>query len=763
MAKTSAASNAAARRSISIFSRRGGDTSSPVDTAATDTKSKGKWKLRRHSDQSWGSELQKIIKETAPPTAVVASPKDVPTKDVPTKDDVLRSLGMSPVMGFEFPKTTLGSSKAEDAQALGSQMQSSWNRSTSMLQSFAADSTPQEERPKTSDGLDQRPLSASSSTSSNSAKSPRPRIQVMIPDNGSKTFPFVPFQDRELSMSGRRGHTRSYSENTISRVSSLDSFMGSPVSPLEEDGETKLQRLVSVRNAVQSAIHIHQAAMKQHLQVPAQLDSSSHDGSSNDSISGDEDASISRSHRSSITSFESQTEQVMSQSKPAFEPEDEEEETISRQVSSPTPSTPTLGDLIHLVRTPSTQQRPTNPRRAFSSGNVCIPRTLTEARNEDDRISPTLSEAERNLEVHLTNMSPTTSLVVEAWLQEEISREFSIRRKPCPPPKSEKRMSRVSSTSSIATVDNFAFTPAPEPPKRAVRFEPPATPKKSSIKRSSSVRSVLSLIAEDDERQISSDEAERVIHLILSKTHDLADLFSLSLINGGFYRVAKKQEIQLMHSALFNMSPAAYEFQRLTETIQCDDDSAHPGSELSGTQFYKDFVRDSDIIGNIKIMILERCQSILRPDTVKLLAASHNPFRASRVDDALWRIWTFCLLFGGEKDREDDLAAQLDWLRGGIEAKKIAEAIGPETDERFLDGFEMDLLSENFGKGNGAGLTADELYDVTELWNCVRTISQKILGRTEQARQYGVFDDTDIRGGDIDGEEIMLGKFIDCF
>ena len=52
---------------------------------------------------------------------------------------------------------------------------------------------------------------------------------------------------------------------------------------------------------------------------------------------------------------------------------------------------------------------------------------------------------------------------------------------------------------------------------------------------------------------------------------------------------------------------------------------------------------------------------------------------------------------------------------------------------------------------------------MTELWNCFNWLVQGLEGRTEQARQFGVFDNTEVRGGDIDGEEAMLGKFFKFF
>ena len=45
-----------------------------------------------------------------------------------------------------------------------------------------------------------------------------------------------------------------------------------------------------------------------------------------------------------------------------------------------------------------------------------------------------------------------------------------------------------------------------------------------------------------------------------------------------------------------------------------------------------------------------------------------------------------------------------------------------------------------------------------ELWNCLASLLHPIQDCRVQARQYGVYDGREVRGGDVDGEETMLGK-----
>jgi hypothetical protein len=98
----------------------------------------------------------------------------------------------------------------------------------------------------------------------------------------------------------------------------------------------------------------------------------------------------------------------------------------------------------------------------------------------------------------------------------------------------------------------------------------------------------------------------------------------------------------------------------------------------------------------------------------------------------------------------------MDWLKGGpmVHQKACTFSI---TSTDFMNDT---LLSapESFARGNEGGLTAEQLFDMMEMWNCLGVLLQGFQGRTAEARQFGVYDKTDVRGGDIDGEELMLGK-----
>ncbi|KAK7536239.1 uncharacterized protein J3D65DRAFT_531919, partial [Phyllosticta citribraziliensis] len=261
---------------------------------------------------------------------------------------------------------------------------------------------------------------------------------------------------------------------------------------------------------------------------------------------------------------------------------------------------------------------------------------------------------------------------------------------------------------------------------------------------------------------IRPDAAETVLCGILGSCHSLDDLFSLASVNRGFHYVFKRHELGLMQEVLRNESPPAWEFRKVAPPYPLElgtPDSSLPEPDYTPASFYRQHKHDKIVISALKSLVLTRCQSFLRPETVMALAIDSNE-RAQRMDDAFWRIWTFCKLFGCGKNREDDIVAQIDWLRGGPAAH--------QTDARatVFSANSIDLsnvltnASDHFAKGNPDGLSAEELYDMTEIWTCLGVLLSGLEGRTAQAREYGVFELTDIRGGDIDGEERMLDEWI---
>ncbi|KAF2499789.1 hypothetical protein BU16DRAFT_283454 [Lophium mytilinum] len=263
----------------------------------------------------------------------------------------------------------------------------------------------------------------------------------------------------------------------------------------------------------------------------------------------------------------------------------------------------------------------------------------------------------------------------------------------------------------------------------------------------------------DTNRNISPEVAEGVIFSILENLESLDDLFATAVVNKGFYRVFKRHELSLMKSALRKMSPPAWEHREICPPDSEDQDLESPKQvDYTPTSYLQYYIRDMYIIAALKSLILDQCQSFLRPETAAALA-SNDQVISSGLDDTFWRIWSFCKLFGSGKGREDDVVAQMDWLKGGL----LVHQNGCQG--TIFSTHSTDVSSilatapEHFAKGNAGGLTTEQLYDMTELWNCLGVLLQGFEGRTEQAREHGVYESTDVRGGDVDGEEFMLEEW----
>ncbi|OJD35237.1 f-box domain protein [Diplodia corticola] len=439
------------------------------------------------------------------------------------------------------------------------------------------------------------------------------------------------------------------------------------------------------------------------------------------------------------------------------------------------------------------------PARGLATDNGSVPHS--------DPPSPTLSEAETALEEHLSCIAegsigewddvPNTS-----GLGSSRRPSYASARAPAVPRKSSRRKTRVTSlpvgssanhiaaqqvrplslkTSAASSRSHSAHVQGPRQPLSLTVQIPRADFDKHDPKTNSNASKSRHRHKRNHSRRmptqrvIAPDAAEVVILGIFERVHSLDDLCSLARVNRGFYRVFKRHELRLLRSALQNECPPAWEHressppypyegaerQHAAQFLEVPNlDSALPQPEHTPTSFYRHHMRDTHIITALKALVLTRCQSFLRPETVMALA-SNSASRAARIDRAFWRIWTFCTIFGYGKGREDDIVGQTDWLRGGPLVHQTSIRATIMTSDSFDASGALLNAPEHFAKGNGPkGLSAEELYDMTEIWTCMGVLVSALEGRTEQAREFGVYEVTDVRGGDIDGEERMLQEWL---
>ena len=270
------------------------------------------------------------------------------------------------------------------------------------------------------------------------------------------------------------------------------------------------------------------------------------------------------------------------------------------------------------------------------------------------------------------------------------------------------------------------------------------------------------LNGKEQDTAIASTSAEDVLLQILSSLTSTEDLFNTAIINKGMYRVYKENEMDLLRAVTYNQSPAAWEYREWSpptanrDSISSDASSQQEHTPLSYMHSYR---RDVDVIESLKSLVLQHCGGFIRKETAIALSSRTHP-HAQRFNDAFWRICCFSKIFGCDKGREEDVTGQLDWLKGGLLANN------QDLTATMNMNLEYDMSSvllnppDFFAKGNEGGLTAQQLYDMTELWTCLATIMSGYHGRIDQARQNGVFDGCEIFDGDEEGEEQALEEWV---
>jgi hypothetical protein len=255
--------------------------------------------------------------------------------------------------------------------------------------------------------------------------------------------------------------------------------------------------------------------------------------------------------------------------------------------------------------------------------------------------------------------------------------------------------------------------------------------------------------------------AEQVLLRILGSLTSMRDLFSMAVINKGMYRVFRENELPLIELVARNESPAAWELREWRGSAQDDgsgDDSDSLQLRRSPMTYIRSKNRDEDTVTELKRLILDNCQSFMRRETALSFAHKHYP-DAQRFTDAFWRVWTFCTIFGSSKGREEDITGQLDWLKGGTEANNQTFSATVNTNLDFDMGSVLLNAPDHFAEGNRGGLSAVQLYDMTELWNCLSALLVNYQGQIHLARHYGVFASCDVEEGDIEMEEHLLEEW----
>lgn len=253
---------------------------------------------------------------------------------------------------------------------------------------------------------------------------------------------------------------------------------------------------------------------------------------------------------------------------------------------------------------------------------------------------------------------------------------------------------------------------------------------------------------------------DKAVRSILENAGSLDDLFSMAVTSRQFYQIFKRHELSLIKTAVYQMSPAAWELREMSPPWDSEWqgllDPDAPVPDYTPSLYLQRYAHDIFTLAQLKSLILARCCSFLRPDTIQGLAGA-NPDRATAMDDAFWRIWTFCRIFGSGKGRENDIAGQMDWMNGGVQARSPDPMLALSITEPFGMNNVLFEPPAGFAEGNPGGLSQSQMYDMTELFTCLGVLMQPIHGKCAEARRAGIYNGFDIKVGDNDKEEKHLG------
>ncbi|OOG00686.1 hypothetical protein ASPCADRAFT_437 [Aspergillus carbonarius ITEM 5010] len=275
----------------------------------------------------------------------------------------------------------------------------------------------------------------------------------------------------------------------------------------------------------------------------------------------------------------------------------------------------------------------------------------------------------------------------------------------------------------------------------SVRYFTGSAPDEISEPRSSCQPFAAVMAALDDDLQrmtcrrwsLSKPGLEDVILHVLLQIDDLDDLFSFAQTSKAIYHVFKRHELPLMENTIRRRSPAAWELRQMSDINQ----QADPQDVPPATVYYRAVTRDLRALATLKGLMMTYCRAVMRSSSYTALSRPSGP-DARRLDNAIWRVWTFCFIFGMQTGRENDIDGQVSWLRG-----EVRSPFQPCPDPKDVSSILFDP-PPGFGEGNPGGLSVNDMQDMDEIWTCLKYMLGFLRGETERARRFGVFQNAGV-------------------
>ncbi|KAJ0414649.1 hypothetical protein BJY00DRAFT_320843 [Aspergillus carlsbadensis] len=224
----------------------------------------------------------------------------------------------------------------------------------------------------------------------------------------------------------------------------------------------------------------------------------------------------------------------------------------------------------------------------------------------------------------------------------------------------------------------------------------------------------------------------------MDEVDNLQDLFSLALVNRAAYTAFKTDELELMKATVRKVSPPAWELRQASE-VPWDALTLPGGQSLAAGLYFRHYARDLCYVAGIKFLLEDYCLGILSED-LRTGLRDPSSTQAGELDAAVWRVWTFCHLFGNRKDREHDTLGQQQWLRGeGVGTAGLPPVCQTSPDPAD---FNTALFAphEGFAQGNSGGLSQRQLMHMLEVWTSMGVLLDFLRKETRRARRTGLFE-----------------------
>ncbi|PYH48328.1 uncharacterized protein BP01DRAFT_289406 [Aspergillus saccharolyticus JOP 1030-1] len=216
---------------------------------------------------------------------------------------------------------------------------------------------------------------------------------------------------------------------------------------------------------------------------------------------------------------------------------------------------------------------------------------------------------------------------------------------------------------------------------------------------------------------------------ILLQLDELDDLFAFAQVNRATYQVFKRHELPLMQNTIRLQSPAAWEHRQISDV---NSPESSEEEAFTAAVYYRHYIRDQRTLVTLKGLMMTHCRAVMRSASYTALSRPSSP-AARKIDNAIWRVWTFCHLFGMQTGRDHDLDGQVSWLRG-----EVRSPFQPCPDPSDVCSVLFDP-PPGFGEGNPGGLSVTDMQDMDEVWTCLKYVFGFLRGETERARRFGVF------------------------